>query len=102
MDIVNPVSNFLAVLPTDLPRHGNSMYPVTNIYSVDLLDAIVPGWSTAWAQGQYEVTEAAVTAWCEAHNAHYYARGDEDFSEYEAAGEAAALGKRIVVLDNLS
>lgn len=45
---------------------------------------------------------ARLMSWCEAHNAHYYARPKEAFFVWEAREEAFRAGKRLVVLDNLS
>ena len=40
--------------------------------------------------------------WCAEHNAHYYARPRESFSEYEAVCEAKARGRSAVVVEDLS
>lgn len=50
----------------------------------------------------YEGQCARLTAWCEANNAHYYARPKEEFFVWEAREEAFRAGKPLVVLDNLS
>lgn len=50
----------------------------------------------------WEDTSKAIHHWLGAHDAHYYARPAESFSLYEARREAAAAGKRVVVVDNLS
>ena len=43
-----------------------------------------------------------VREWCEKHNAHYYARPRESFSRISAVFEAVKLGKKIVVVEDLS
>ena len=50
----------------------------------------------------YAETQAAIMAWCEANEAHYYARGREEFSHSEAVDEAKQAGKTAVVVEDLS
>lgn len=68
----------------------------------EVLDQHLPGWVTDYTPDAYERCCAVVREYCEKNNAHYYARGDEDFSKYEAQREAYEAGKTLVVLDNLS
>lgn len=50
----------------------------------------------------YEETQAAIMTWCDANDAHYYARGREDFSRIDAIAEARSAGKTSVVVEDLS
>jgi hypothetical protein len=49
---------------------------------------------------QEEITK--VLNWCAENNYHYYARGRDDFFEFEAVEEAQKKGCVGVVLENLS
>ncbi len=50
----------------------------------------------------YSEQNAAVMKWCKENNAHYYAADREDFSQYEAKCQAAALNLSTVVVEDLS
>ena len=50
----------------------------------------------------YRESSAAVMAWCEEHDAAYYASPHESFSEGEAGRLAIAEGKSAVVVEDLS
>lgn len=63
-----------------------------------LLDEISP----EWTKKSYDQNQAEVTWWCEVNAAHYYAAPHDDFSVYEAAEQAKALGLNKVVVDDLS
>lgn len=67
-----------------------------------LLDVI---YGKNWAgdfNRSYAETQSAIMAWCDANDSHYYARGREDFSRYEAVEEAKQAGKTAVVVEDLS
>ncbi len=51
---------------------------------------------------EYGAQCAAVIKWCKENNAHYYAADREDFSQYEAQSQAAALNLSTVVVEDLS
>lgn len=71
----------------------------------DLAQGKHPGqWfdSPVYQADGYEGQCAKLMAWCEAHDAHYYARPKEAFFVWEAREEAFRAGKHLVVLDNLS
>ena len=70
----------------------------------DLLGQLFPGYwdNLNFLKYDYADTCDKVNKWCEANNAHYYARGRESFFKWEACDEAIALGKTKVVLEDLS
>ena len=68
----------------------------------DLMDDLIPGWSSDLAPGAYSRAGAAVMEWVNANGAHYYAADREDFSKTAAAFEAERAGKRVVVVEDLS
>jgi len=59
------------------------------------------GWAGDFSR-TYEETQSAIMGWCDANDAHYYARGREDFSHFEAIEEAKQAGKTAVVVEDLS
>jgi hypothetical protein len=68
----------------------------------DLMDELVPGWSSEFGAEAYSRAGAAVMEWVNANGAHYYAADREDFSKVAAAFEAERAGKRVVVVEDLS
>ena len=50
----------------------------------------------------YKEESAIVMAWVKDNNAHYYADPREDFFTWKGQEEAAAAGKKIVVVEDLS
>lgn len=77
---------------------------VTAINVTHLLDVVIPGyWAMSFRERpDYDTSRALVESWCEAHGAHYYAMGREDFSLYAAARQAVVKGLTRVVYEDLS
>jgi hypothetical protein len=91
-------------LPESLP---GEQYPVmvgeVKVINVcDLMDVLVPGWSSEFGMEAYRRAGAGVMGWVNEHGAHYYAADREDFSMTKAAFEAERAGKRVVVVEDLS
>jgi hypothetical protein len=79
-------------------------FGVVGINVCDVLSHLFPDYwdMSKWATRSYEADRAAVLEWCDAHGAHYYARGREDFSLTEAREEAVSMGLARVVYEDLS
>jgi len=94
------------IVPADLFSYDarEEHVDVTAINVTHLLDEVIPGyWSMDFRQRpDYETSRRLIEAWCAAHGAHYYARGREDFSLYEASREAVDMGLTRVVFEDLS
>ena len=91
------------LVPSDLFSRTNNV-DVTAINVTHLLEVVVPGyWSMDYGvRPDYETSNGLIRDWCAAHGAYYYAMGREDFSLYDAAAEAVALGLDRVVYEDLS
>jgi hypothetical protein len=77
---------------------------VTVISICDLMDLLYPGYWTdqLYKNISWEESSEFVRRWCKTNGAHYYAREKVNFSKAEAVHEARNLGKRIVVVEDLS
>lgn len=72
---------------------------------VNVCDVLAVIFGEDWASDfyrTYDETQAAIMGWCEANDAHYYARPREDFSRIDALAEARSVGKTTVVVEDLS
>ena len=77
------------------------------VVGIDVTGVLELLWPGYWDRRLYETlsyedTRGGILTWCEAHGAHYYARGREEFDTCEAARETVAAGLRRVVLEDLS
>ena len=68
---------------------------------ITLLDELIPNRDEQFSLS-YEQESKLVIDWCEANDFHYYGKPKSDFFEWEAIQEAENLGKKGVVLENLS
>ena len=102
----------MTILPETLKARpittwGFDVYPAREVLGVNvtfLLDHLFPDYRdmSKWHLRSYTRDRDAVKAWCDQHDAIYYAAFREDFSFSEARELAIAAGRSVVVYEDLS
>lgn len=102
----------MTILPETLKARpittwGFEVYPTREVLGINvthLLSHLFPDYwdMSKWSRRDYAADRAAVKAWCEQHGAVYYAVAREDFSFSEAREAALAVGRSLVVYEDLS
>ena len=83
----------------------NALDGVDVINICDLIPVLFGSdWCQRYIEGKFTYADQmkAVRSWCRDNNAHFYARGREEFNKYEAAEEALEKGLCVVVVEDLS
>jgi hypothetical protein len=69
---------------------------------ISFIDVFFADVKDHWKNLTYDAISAAVTAWCDVHNADYYSCPNEDFSLPAASNQAKNNNKSFVLVENLS